>query len=672
MKKLLIFAFSTCFMFQSFAQPLSQPFTSSWTKSILGNDETSGSIGRSIAHDDAGNVYVAGYFNGTINFGTGSTAIQLLNPDSYCSYLAKYDPDGSVIWAQKIVGSASDVRISADAAGNVYIAGGFNGTANFNGGILLNSTGDYDIFVTKYDTDGVLQWVKQIGGINSQFNFGTNVDTDGNIYILGSFIGSTDFDATSINSNKIDLFIAKYTTNGVFAWVSPIIGINNGNHPQSLTMTVDAAGNLYIAGKFSGTVDFDPGNITHELSSTFGSDYFPALAKYNNQGEYQWAKQFEGTSDAFANLDNMVITTDGYYLYLTGSFYGIVDFDLDTDVTKTANLTSTGSRDIYVAKYNGVTAAYQWATSSGGPDATTDYGVGNSIAVNTNGEVYVTGAWAGTIDFDPSVTHANNQTVAGGFDIFLTKYDASGNYQEMQGIGADNYEEGLSISIDLLGKINIAGYSLSNSLNFDNSYNMAGSDGQYNTFVVRYTDPAFVLPVTLVSFNAKAENNRVLVTWKTASEINNNHFEVERSTNGTGFTTIATQAGQGSTSVPFSYIAYDYKPNPGINYYRLKQVDNNGSENFSEIKAANFSLSNADDAMDIYPNPVSADFVNIQLDTKNYYIIELEDLSGKVLISQKVNSTSLNQLNLTGILPGTYFISAKGNNKPSIKKLIKL
>jgi Secretion system C-terminal sorting domain len=655
MKKFLLLAIFTCFISLSFAQP---PVVS-WVKPLLSN-ANSASIGQSIAHDKAGNIYAAGVFSGTVNFDTGNSLSSSGGP-----YLVKYNSTGNFIWVKKIAGDADNILISADDSGNVYITGYFNGTVDFNpdnpGSMVKTSAGMFaNIFIAKYAPNGTIEWVDQIAGSGSQFSIGIKTDNLGYLYVLGRFTGSTDFNlgsSSSIssvsNSNSQDIFMAKYNSNGGLIWINTIGGVGD-DYPASLA--ADAAGNSYILGEFS-MFDFDPNsNTANNLSGV-------CLAKYNTLGEYQWAKKFEGINNY--SLSGADIATDGNFLYVTGSFTGTVDFNLDPNVNQKANRNSIGS-DAFFAKYDAITASYQWANNIGGNGQ--NYAQSTSIAVNAIGEVYVLGRWEGTIDFDPT-GNTNNQTAVGGGDIFFTKYNAAGNYQWMQGISGNASESGASISF-ISNKINIIG-TYGNSINFD-VMNMIPSNGRTNAFLAQYTDPAITLPVTLISFTAKAENNRVLVAWKTASELNNNHFEVQKSTDGKTFSTIAAQTGQGNSSAPFSYTAYDDKPNAGTNYYRLKQVDNNGTENFSEIKAVHFNLDHSDNTIAIYPNPGNGDFVNVQLDAPTYTIIELADLSGKIILSQKVNATGLNQLNLNGIAPGTYFISAKGNEKLMVKKFIKL
>ncbi len=431
MKKILLFAFSACFMFQSFAQPVS-----SWANSIANNDEISGNAGIHIAHDAAGNVYVTGSFRGNITLGT----IQLSNTSGfYIRYLAKYDSAGNLVWAQKIDGS-DGIRISVDGSGNIYVSGYFNETINFNSASQLTSEGGYDMFVAKYNTNGIIQWVKQISGTGDQFDYGIGIDVIGNMYVLGTFKGSTVFDATATlysNAGSTDLFIAKYDVDGTFVWVKPIGGANDED-PRSLT--VDASGNVYIACRLWGTIDFDPGTDTHELSAVPGM----ALAKYNDQGIYQWAEKFTGVNTN-SDLYNVVLTTDGSSIYLTGSFRGTVDFDPGSGTGQSANLAGL-EESVYVAKYNAATAAYQWAKSM--PVYEGVFGTGYSIALNTQGDVYVTGIWDGTIDFNPSVA-GNDRTSVWGYDAFLVKYNASGNYQWMKGIGGDNDESALSIFLVL-------------------------------------------------------------------------------------------------------------------------------------------------------------------------------------------------------------------------------
>ena len=187
------------------------------------------------------------------------------------------------------------------------------------------------MFVAKYNTTGIIQWVKQISGTESQSCYGMGIDAIGNVYVFGRFNDFTTFNpTTSINSTSNDLFIAKYTTAGIFSWANPIGGASE-DEPKS--STVDANGNVYITGLFFGTVDFDPGNTPHELSGTFVNTPFPVLAKYNNQGEYQWAKKFEATNIS-SNLDHISVATNGGSVYLTGNFEGVVDFNLDADINK--------------------------------------------------------------------------------------------------------------------------------------------------------------------------------------------------------------------------------------------------------------------------------------------------------------------------------------------------
>lgn len=101
------------------------------------------------------------------------------------------------------------------------------------------------------------------------------------------------------------------------------------------------------------------------------------------------------------------------------------------------------------------------------------------------------------------------------------------------------------------------------------------------------------LPVVLTSFNASAQQNKIFLSWHTASELNNKNFEVQRSRDGNDFATIGIIAGKGTSSVPSDYSFTDVNPYDGINYYRLKQVDWDDKYEYSKIVSVKIDLGNA-------------------------------------------------------------------------------
>ncbi|MBI2967709.1 MAG: SBBP repeat-containing protein [Bacteroidetes bacterium] len=160
------------------------------------------------------------------------------------------------------------------------------------------------------------------------------------------------------------------------------------------SVAIDAGGNAFITGYFSGTADFDPSAGTANLTSVGGYDIF--FAKYDSNGNYLWAKSI-GSS---GNDKGKGIAVDGSgNTYITGYFTGTADFDPSAG---TANLTSVGFYDIFFAKYDS-NGNYLWAKSIG--SSVTDYGY--SIAIDAGGNACITGSFTGTADFDPSAGTAN-------------------------------------------------------------------------------------------------------------------------------------------------------------------------------------------------------------------------------------------------------------------------
>lgn len=162
---------------------------------------TSGDIGKGISTDNYGNCYVTGWFGGTAMFST--TQITSTGIYGYEDiFIAKYDINGNFQWVRKAGGSYSDygIRISTDNFGNSYLTGQFRWSATF-GTTQFISNGDFDIFIAKYDPNGILLWVKQAGGEYEDIGYDVSEDNFGNCYITGQFVGTATFGSSQITSN---------------------------------------------------------------------------------------------------------------------------------------------------------------------------------------------------------------------------------------------------------------------------------------------------------------------------------------------------------------------------------------------------------------------------------------------------------------------------------------
>ena len=265
----------------------------SWARGASGNgyDETS-----AVATDNIGNVYVSGYFSSdsiTIEKFTLQNAGLSFND----IFLAKYDPSGNLLWAQRFGGSSNDrgTSITSDKAGNVYLTGYFySPTIVFGSDTLINAGNVGDIFIVKFDNQGNVIWAKREGAIGLEIPHSITVDALNNIIVTGRFssnsitLGAT----TLLLAGSMDVFLVKYDPSGNILWAK---GAGGGSNDEGYSVSTDSSGNIYVAGYFTQPSNF--GAI--KLISKGISDMF--LAKYDPSGNILWAKNAGGNGDDRAN-----------------------------------------------------------------------------------------------------------------------------------------------------------------------------------------------------------------------------------------------------------------------------------------------------------------------------------------------------------------------------------
>jgi gliding motility-associated-like protein len=376
--------------------------------------------------------------------------------------------------------------ITVDASGNVYTTGFFTGTIDFDPGpgvfnLVSGSNGfSPDVFISKLNAAGNLIWAKQMGagtGTGSGDSFSIAVDASGNVYTTGYFTGTVDFDpgpgSYNLNSSAAT-FISKLNAAGNFVWAKQMLTV--AAIEQNRLIAVDASGNVYTTGTFSGTADFDPGTgVFNMTSGNNGQSKDAFISKLDATGNFVWAKQMGGLGPA-DDASGYTIAVDGSgNVYTTGAFSGRVDFDPGAGVS----YLSPGG--IFVSKLNAA-GNLVWAKQMG--DGTGAEG-GLSIAVDGSGNVYTTGNFSGTADFDPGAG-VFNLSSAGKEDIFVSKLDAAGNFDWAKQIGGIENDEGLSLTVDAQGNVYTTGY-FNNSVNFDPgvcTYNF-NSFGDDDIFIIK-------------------------------------------------------------------------------------------------------------------------------------------------------------------------------------------
>ena len=448
--------------------------TFEWAKSF---GSSLADYGLSIALDASGNVYTTGYFQGTADFDPGAGTANRTSSGGRDIWVQKLDASGNFIWARSFGGSLDDIgrSITVDASGNVYTTGYFQGTADFDPGAgtaNITSAGNEDIFIQKLDASGNFLWAKSFGGSLADYGLSIAVDAAGNVYTTGYFQGTADFDpgagtANHSSAGNEDIFVQKLDTSGNFVWAR---SFGDSNSDRGNSICVDASSNVYTTGGFHGTVDFDPGAGTTNLTSEGSLDVY--VQKLNSTGNFVWTKSFGGS----LNDQGFSITVDDSgNVHTTGSFEGTVDFDPGAG---SATRTSTGSLDAFVQKLN-ASGTYDWAISFGASSSDQGY----SVTVDASGNVYTTGSFLGTADFDPGSGTAN-LTSAGPWDVFIQKINASGNFVWAKSFGGNSIDAGNAITVDASGNVYTTGH-FAGTVDFDPGVGTANltSAGNYDVFV---------------------------------------------------------------------------------------------------------------------------------------------------------------------------------------------
>ncbi len=431
-----------------------------WMAQIGGTDTDSGD---DIAFDNDGNVYMVGVFWATADFNPDpSVAFNLTSAGAQDAYVVKLDSAKNFIWAIKVGGLQQDFAYTVDVNdnGEVYVCGRFRVTVDFDPGSGVNnitSAGDHDIFILKLDTNGNFVWVKTIGSAGADEVENCDLDPNGNILLCGVFSGTVDFDPNGGVQNLTsvatqDAYILKLDASGNYVWAGRF-----GSNPGELVYGIktDALGDVYACGLFYGTIDFDPGAGVSNLAA--GNNYSEDFVlKWTSAGAFVWANKMGNPNDSDVAYD-LDLDNSGNAI-VTGSFNGIADFDPSG---ATFNLTSAGSGDIFVAKYLSANGAFVYAKGMGGAQLDQSY----AIALDPSENIYVTGFYSVTADFDPGAA-VFNLVCAGIGDAFILQLDDAADFMWAGSIGGSQNDYGSAINVHGFNEV-YAGGTFSYIVDFD-------------------------------------------------------------------------------------------------------------------------------------------------------------------------------------------------------------
>lgn len=297
------------------------------------------------------------------------------------------------------------------------------------------------------------EWAKSVGGLNYDKGNAITLDNSGNIYVTGRFqkyVGvPADFDpgVGVFNLEAIgqyDAFILKLDSSGNLIWAKNIGG--SGGVSEGNCITVDADGNVYTVGSFSYDADFDPSpTATFTLSAPYIILNNPTnifALKLNSDGNFIWAKSIGGT---FSDVATALVIDSSANLHIAGNFTGTVDFDPNSGVSE---LVGAGSKDGFILKLD-TSGNYVWAKAISGSDNDEI----NAITLDNTGNVFATGQFSSTTDFDSSAAVFK---IAGN-GSFVLKLNPTGEFQMAKGFVTDGSVQANAIKVDAIGNIYTTG-----------------------------------------------------------------------------------------------------------------------------------------------------------------------------------------------------------------------
>jgi hypothetical protein len=346
----------------------------------------------SVAVDSTGNIFVTGYFGGSM--AAGGTILTSAGGNDV--FVLKLDPTGTVLWGKGYGDSADQyaMGIAVTDQGDPVLTGRFFGTIDF-GIINLTSGGDTDVFVANLaGNNGACVWSYSYGGADSQN--GSSIAVGEGVFLTGSVDGSFIIGTDAINAGAYsDILAANLSTNGPASWAQSFGGAASVSDNFGHDIAVDDMNNVLLAGEFAGCVNFGGS----DLCANGGGNGF--VARLTSTGQHEWSKAFGDSIDLILVSRGVAADTAGNVL-LTGHFSGTADFG-------GAPVTSSGT-DLFVAKLS-PNGNHLWSRRFG--DAADQFGV--SVASAPAGDVLVAGYFKGTLDFNTGGTsltaNGNNNTL---------------------------------------------------------------------------------------------------------------------------------------------------------------------------------------------------------------------------------------------------------------------
>ena len=372
-------------------------------------------------------------------------------------FVTKLNPAGDQVWSKNVGGSSQFVFpvVRADPSSNVVVTGGFTGTLSFGGGALTNNDGSANVFLAKLDPDGAHLWSKQFGDTDSQSAAVLAIDDAGNVLVAGTFSGALDFGGGALTGK---VFVAKFDPQGNHVWSKAFTAVGGLGTLVVRGIGADAAGDVVYGGILNGTVNFGGVDLTSSAGDVF-------VVKLSAAGQHVWSKHFGSASSE--TIGGLAVDKQGNTV-LTGSYGTPFSFG-------GALLPDTQSMDVYAAKLD---SAGNQVWSKGFGDGNVQSGDG--VAVDGAGNVVLTGYFLGSFGFGgPPIGSASDVG-----DTYLAKLDPFGDHVWSRTLASqkDSGVEGLAAA-DISGNVLFAG-GLSGSVSFSGS--LLETAGSWDVIVAKF------------------------------------------------------------------------------------------------------------------------------------------------------------------------------------------
>ncbi|GAL82909.1 hypothetical protein MYP_135 [Sporocytophaga myxococcoides] len=421
--------------------------------------------------DSDGSIIATGYYTGSgMDFDPANTNKFLVGRGEKDLFVAKYSRDGKLMWAFGIGSSQDDEgkSICIDKEGNIYITGYFQGTLDVDPGdgirSLFGTFGIRQTFVAKYKgTDGSLIWSGMIKSSSDNVGIGISTNESGYISLTGNWTSENQLNQIDLDLNskgyfkqgrgKKSSFISTYSNaTGEIKWGGIMTGFDATC--EITAHITDPKGNIYTAGYFSQTIDFDINEPVNERKSSYGAVF---LTKYSQTGTLEWINTFQNNFSDKTNMIHDLCIDNSGYITITGSLETQTDIDPSS---ATNNISPKSSCNILLAQFDEL-GNYKWSLVIGSGAVAR----GLNVAASPSGTIYLAGVFQNRLDPDPE--SSNSSTLNGlGTDIVMAKYSQDGKFIWAENIGGNHNDTVSAIAVNGKGKVFIGG-AVDGSGNFD-------------------------------------------------------------------------------------------------------------------------------------------------------------------------------------------------------------